>query len=548
MSTIIQKTLSYFYAPYENADIRIQKKARLLAPLTLSIAALCVLLSMVMGVTAAYAVAGILSGFIVLCVAVLVLLRKGAYAISSSLFLYGLFLAMFAAIKFDAYKNIYETYVFASLGLFFMLMVANLGAHYLHALAATIGTLAGIAALYVLDSLPGEGGTVSLLAIQNLATCGVITVAGGALCAAAIKMQNNLVRETLTSATKARTQADEFGNVVSSACESIMKIGSELAEASETLSSAITQFRITVQEETSGLETLDDVLLQNEGDERKGIEAQARVRNSLAAYSGRVERVASSVARMIESIGAIAQNAGERKAAVDRLTEMAKDGSVKSKDLSRTIESIVTATARMDEVNSLIGDVASRTNLLGMNASIEAAHAGSAGKGFAVVAQEIRKLSQQAESGSQTIAQTLAATRSAVDGAAKASGETGSFINEMDQEIEQVADTLSGLIERLQEVARGTGEIRSAMEDFSGLAAETGKEAASTEDLLKKVIDMSDVSREVASNMKTDAKSMMKACDALLDKAARVRDLGKQNISKMQELQNSVCGIASRHS
>ena len=75
--------------------------------------------------------------------------------------------------------------------------------------------------------------------------------------------------------------------------------------------------------------------------------------------------------------------------------------------MNHSINQILDSAKRMMETSVFIGDVAERTNLLGMNASIEAAHAGAAGKGFAVVADQIRGLSVEASKSSRLISDTL---------------------------------------------------------------------------------------------------------------------------------------------
>jgi len=485
----------------------------------------------------------VLVTLLVFCATVLYVLSRGKYEIASSIFLYGFFLVMFAAIKFDAYQNVYETYVFAALGLFFLVLVGLLGARQTHALVSTVAVLAGVYALYLSDALPLDNGVVTTLAVQNLATCTIIVLAGGAFTAMTIRMQSRLVDETQDIAHRAREQFVALSAAVAKANDAAIAIGNKLAEASESLSTSARQFRGTVSEETSGLATLDETLTTNAVEEENVIKSQDRVRVSLGEYSKKVLEASAAVAEMIDSIGKIGSSAGERQAGVDRLASLARDGKERIKTLTNTIGTIVKATENMDAVNTLIGDVAGRTNLLGMNASIEAAHAGAAGKGFAVVAGEIRNLSQQAASGSSSISAILTETQKAVGDASKASAETNEFFSRMSEEISRVAATLDELLNRIRELSAGTTEVSQAIEGFSGLATATDKEAEDTGNSLRKAADFSAASRDVARNMKDDANSMLQACDSLLAQASAVSELGRENVRRMEELKATVSSM-----
>ncbi len=535
----------FFIVPYGTSDIRIQKKARILAPTAIVIGLMSLLLSAVMALTGALTVAGILSALVILCLAVLFALSKGRYETASSIFMYFLLAAMFAAIKFDAYRDVYETYVFSSLGLFFMILVALIGARPFHAYLSLAGTLVGTLVIYALDALPKDGGTVTLLAIQNIATCSVITISGGLITAMTIRLQNSLVAETREAADRTRDQCERLAVAMAGANEGAYRIGSELAEASESLSASTRQFRVAVSEETSGLATLDDTLAMNAREEEAVLESQERVLASLDSYSRKVMEAGAAVEQMIGSIGSLGSTAGDRKEGIEQLSALARDGRERVAELAKGIETIVGATARMDEMNALIGDVAARTNLLGMNASIEAAHAGAAGRGFAVVAEEIRSLSQEAEKGSRSIAAILKDSKKAIEEARRAGDETSAFFARMTDEVGRVSDTLADFVGKLQELSAGTSGVSEAIEAFSSLAGKTGEEARETERTLKKVAEFSASSREVARIMREDASSMLAACDALLGKAAKVSELGRENIRQMENLKATVAATTA---
>jgi len=160
--------------------------------------------------------------------------------------------------------------------------------------------------------------------------------------------------------------------------------------------------------------------------------------------------------------------------------------------MRETIESIQSISQLVDGIASaikIISAIAANTNLLSMNAAIEAAHAGEAGKGFAVVANEIRRLSETTRENSRNISQTL---KNIIDGIAKTSkqsDDTGIRINGMSKEISSFADTMATLINTFNELSAESGEITNALCDL----------------------------RDISNSVKTDYDKMLKMTNQLRD-------------------------------
>jgi len=169
------------------------------------------------------------------------------------------------------------------------------------------------------------------------------------------------------------------------------------------------------------------------------------------------------------------------------------DNTTQSQESMReTILSIQGISQSVDGIASaikIISAIAANTNLLSMNAAIEAAHAGEAGKGFAVVANEIRRLSETTRENSHNISQTL---KNIIDGIAKTSkqsDDTGVRINGMSKEISSFADTMTTLINTFNELSAESGEITNALCDL----------------------------RDISNSVKTDYDRMLKMTNQLRD-------------------------------
>jgi methyl-accepting chemotaxis protein len=157
--------------------------------------------------------------------------------------------------------------------------------------------------------------------------------------------------------------------------------------------------------------------------------------------------------------------------------------------MQETIQSVQNISLSVDGIASaikIISSIAANTNLLAMNAAIEAAHAGDAGRGFAVVADEIRRLSETTRENSRNISQTLSNIIQGINVTSKRSNETNNLITIMSQEINSFANTITELINTLSELSAGSGKITSALKSvhehslavkqgYVSMLAKTGK-------------------------------------------------------------------------
>jgi methyl-accepting chemotaxis protein len=142
--------------------------------------------------------------------------------------------------------------------------------------------------------------------------------------------------------------------------------------------------------------------------------------------------------------------------------------------MQETIQSVQGISQSVDGIAQaiqIISSIAANTNLLSMNAAIEAAHAGDAGKGFAVVADEIRRLSEGTGQNSRNISKTLKSIIDGISITSKRTGDTNHRITEMSGEINGFANTITNLIRTFTELSEESNEITQSLESLKGQSA-----------------------------------------------------------------------------
>ena len=218
-----------------------------------------------------------------------------------------------------------------------------------------------------------------------------------------------------------------------------------------------------------------------------------------------VTETTASVEEMLASLGNMANITQIKKDATNKLVETARTGSSKLSNTSSIIHNIKGNIDSIMEMITIINGVASQTNLLSMNAAIEAAHAGDAGKGFAVVAEEIRKLADSSSENSKNISIVLKDVITNINNAASASVETSKSFEQVDREVGEVALAFSEISSTTSELLAGSDQILKAMEslrDISILVKDGSEKMKNGADKVEKSqVNIKDISTSVLSGM-----------------------------------------------
>jgi methyl-accepting chemotaxis protein len=197
------------------------------------------------------------------------------------------------------------------------------------------------------------------------------------------------------------------------------------------------------------------------------------------------------------------------------------------------IKDVDSQSEKLLEANSLIASIASQTNLLAMNAAIEAAHDGDAGRGFAVVADEIRKLAETTGTQSKAIAGDLKGIRTVIGSVVTATTEANRSFAEMNERVADVRDSQDVILGSITEQSAGTTEILQAISGINEITQRV-KTMSSDMDRRGKVIQASlrgvaEISLEVSKGMKETVIGVGDIHSSIL----HVEELSKTNKEKV---------------
>ena len=190
--------------------------------------------------------------------------------------------------------------------------------------------------------------------------------------------------------------------------------------------------------------------------------------NMIETQSSGVVEASAAVEEMIGNISSVNNSVGYMAQSFDSLIQNTEEGIQRQNDVNERIRNIEEQSKALQTANKTISDIAGQTNLLAMNAAIEAAHAGEAGKGFSVVADEIRKLSETSSAQSKTIREELLKIEGSINDVVNASQASTDMFNEVSNSItqtQQLVLQIKGAMEEQQEGSKQIGDALKLMND-----------------------------------------------------------------------------------
>ena len=239
--------------------------------------------------------------------------------------------------------------------------------------------------------------------------------------------------------------------------------GDDLHSSTEDTACAIEQILANINSILSVIEKQTTAVDQTAGAVDEISSNISSLNNMIENQSSGVAQASAAVEQMIGNIRSVSASMERMSKSFDHLEGNAQSGFSKLKDVNDRVQEIEKQSALLQEANTAIASIAGQTNLLAMNAAIEAAHAGDAGKGFAVVADEIRKLSETSSVQSRTIGEQLSQIQDSIDNVVSASSESSDAFAVVASELKDTSQVVIQIRAAMEEQNEGSTQITEAL-------------------------------------------------------------------------------------
>jgi methyl-accepting chemotaxis protein len=321
---------------------------------------------------------------------------------------------------------------------------------------------------------------------------------------------------------------------------SLQTIGESLASNMEHTSSSVIQINSTIESVGTAFDRQNQAVSEVSAtiEEIVGnIESQSKLISAQADYLG---TSSAAVEQMVANMQSITKNVDLSVNGFTKLQQVSDQGFDHLTAVTESITSIADRSRGLEETNSIITTIASQTNLLAMNAAIEAAHAGDAGKGFAVVADEIRKLAEDTAARSKDISEVLQALSDIIDSGVKLAGEAGHSFESIRSSIQDVNVRQREIRNAVEEQGSGNQVVLDSVLNLRRISAEveSGSQemSAGSQSILRTVHTLTAITSEVKSAMQEITSGTTEINNSVI----KVSDLSKQTMTSIQTVENAV--------
>ena len=349
-----------------------------------------------------------------------------------------------------------------------------------------------------------------------------------------VKMLDSISTENRVNETVEILNFDEFDDLSENFCQILKNVQSgafDFKSRTEQLQNSMEETRVILEKTDSPLSKINNLsfeafeanaqifsLAQSDKTVHHLTDIVSRMEKQIHSQEYSIDQTSSAIEQMSSSIAAIIQTIQTASQLADKLKNYSETGSRAIKEARLAIDEIKDASQSVSEILAVIQRIAAQTNLLSMNASIEAAHAGKSGTGFALVAQSVRTLA---------------------DESTKSSKKIENYISEMDEQIQIAIQTIVSTTKIFSSIQKNINENTELIETIFNAMNEEESAAQDTATAIASVIAVGQGIKTQFQTQKEAAINVEETVTLIIDIADRMRQLLAAESEMTKNLQST---------
>ena len=320
-----------------------------------------------------------------------------------------------------------------------------------------------------------------------------------------------------------------------------------LSDIGSDLASNMTETAAAINEITANVQSIKGRVINQSASVTETHATMEQITVNIEKLNGQVEnqsenisQASSAIEEMVANIQSVTQTLVNNASNVKELMEASEVGRTGLSDVATDIQEIARESEGLLEINAVMENIASQTNLLSMNAAIEAAHAGEAGKGFAVVADEIRKLAESSSEQSKTISDVLKKIKGSIDKITSSTENVLSKFEAIDSSIRTVAQQEELVRNAMGEQGEGSKQILEGVTNVNEITRQVKNGSEEMLEGSKEVIQESNNLEHVTQEITHGMNEMAAGAEQINVAVNKVNDISAKNKESIDNLVKEV--------